>query len=167
MDGGLTGRVVHELIDGNAVRRCSCEGRDEMDAELFERARDARERAHAPYSRFRVGVAIRTEDGQVYTGANVENASFPEGWCAETSALGQMISSSAVPAGRRLAAVLVVADRVEGGIVCTPCGGCRQRLKEFSTERTIIECVDPDGAGQTFSIADLLPSGFSLEEPIA
>lgn len=138
-----------------------------MDAELFEKALAVRERAHAPYSRFHVGVALRTEDGRIFAGANVENASYPEGWCAETSALGQMISAGATPASRRVAAVVVVADRVEGGIVCTPCGGCRQRLKEFSTERTVIECFDPTGNGQSFSIAELLPAGFSLEEPIA
>ncbi|MCX5513476.1 cytidine deaminase [Kaistia algarum] len=138
-----------------------------MDAELFERARDVRSRAHAPYSRFYVGAALRTEDGRIFAGANVENASFPEGWCAETSALGQMISSSLDPAGRRVASVVVVADRVEGGIVCTPCGGCRQRLKEFSTARTVIECFDPTGKGQSFSIAELLPAGFGIDEPRA
>ena len=138
-----------------------------MDAELFERASAVRQNAHAPYSRFHVGAALRTEDGHVFAGANVENASFPEGWCAETSALGQMISAGLEPASRRIAAITVVADRVDGGIVCTPCGGCRQRLKEFSTARTIIECLDPAGRGQSFSIADLLPSGFSLDEPHA
>ena len=137
-----------------------------MDTELSERAKAVRERAHAPYSRFHVGAALRTEDGQVFAGANVENASFPEGWCAETSALGQMISAGRSAAARRIAAITVVADRVEGGIVCTPCGGCRQRLKEFATERTVVECLDPDGTGQSFSLAELLPAGFSLEEPM-
>jgi len=138
-----------------------------MDAELFERASAVRQNAHAPYSHFHVGAALRTEDGRVFAGANVENASFPEGWCAETSALGQMISAGSDPASRRIAAITVVADRVDGGIVCTPCGGCRQRLKEFSTARTIIECFDPAGRGQSFSIADLLPAGFSLDEQYA
>lgn len=135
-----------------------------MDSELFERAFAVRQRAYAPYSRFAVGAAIRTEDGQVFAGANVENASFPEGWCAETSAIGQMISASVDAAGRRIAAVVVVADRVDGGIVCTPCGGCRQRLKEFTTAKTVIECVDPTGKGQRFTIAELLPASFGLEE---
>jgi cytidine deaminase len=137
-----------------------------MDAELFERASAVRQNAHAPYSRFLVGAALRTEDGQVFAGANVENASFPEGWCAETSAIGQMISASSTIAGRRIAAIVVVADRVDGGIVCTPCGGCRQRLKEFSTKSTVLECIDPAGKGQAFSIAELLPAGFALEEPL-
>ncbi len=134
-----------------------------MDADLFERAKAVRDNAHAPYSRFHVGAAIRTEDGRVFVGANVENASFPEGWCAETSAIGAMIAASTGPAGRRIAHVSVVADRVDGGIVCTPCGGCRQRLREFSTSATVIECIDPAGRGQSFGIADLLPSGFVLE----
>ncbi|MCX5495049.1 cytidine deaminase [Kaistia dalseonensis] len=134
-----------------------------MDAELFERASAVRQNAHAPYSHFLVGAALRTEDGAIFAGANVENASFPEGWCAETSALGQMISQASTASGRRVAAITVVADRVDGGIVCTPCGGCRQRLKEFSTASTVIECVDPTGKGQTFSISDLLPASFFVE----
>lgn len=135
-----------------------------MDSELYELARAVRQLAYAPYSRFAVGAAIRTEDGQVFAGANVENASFPEGWCAETSAIGQMISASGDAAGRRIAAVAVVADRVDGGIVCTPCGGCRQRLKEFATGATVIECIDPTGKGQRFTMAELLPASFGLEE---
>lgn len=137
---------------------------DAFDPDLFARALAVRDNAHAPYSRFHVGAAIRTGDGRVFVGANVENASFPEGWCAETSAIGAMISASAAAAGRRIDRVVVVADRVEGGIVCTPCGGCRQRLSEFSTAATVIECRDPQGAGQSFGIADLLPSGFSLDD---
>lgn len=135
-----------------------------MDSELYELALAVRQLAYAPYSRFAVGAAIRTEDGQVFAGANVENASFPEGWCAETSAIGQMISASGDAAGRRIAAVAVVADRVDGGIVCTPCGGCRQRLKEFATGATVIECIDPTGKGQRFTMAELLPASFGLEE---
>lgn len=135
-----------------------------MDSELYELALAVRQLAYAPYSRFAVGAAIRTEDGQVFAGANVENASFPEGWCAETSAIGQMISASGDAAGRRIAAVVVVADRVDGGIVCTPCGGCRQRLKEFATGATVIECIDPTGKGQRFTMAELLPASFGLEE---
>jgi len=135
-----------------------------MDSELYELALAVRQLAYAPYSRFAVGAAIRTEDGQVFAGANVENASFPEGWCAETSAIGQMISASGDAAGRRIAAVVVVADRVDGGIVCTPCGGCRQRLKEFATGTTVIECIDPTGKGQRFTMAELLPASFGLEE---
>jgi cytidine deaminase len=136
----------------------------ETRADLLERAQAVRLNAHAPYSNFLVGAAILTEDGNVYVGANVENAAYPEGWCAETSALGQMIAAGIPGEGRRVQAVVVVADRVDGGIVCTPCGGCRQRLKEFSGARTLIHCSDPTGEGQDFTMAELLPAGFSLDE---
>lgn len=136
----------------------------EVKADLLERAQAVRLNAHAPYSKFFVGAAILTEDGNVYVGANVENASYPEGWCAETSALGQMIAAGIPGEGRRVSAVVVVADRVDGGIVCTPCGGCRQRLKEFAHPKTLIHCADPTGAGQDFTMAELLPAGFSLDE---
>lgn len=136
----------------------------EIDTELLDLAQTVRLAAHAPYSRFLVGVAIRTVDGSLYVGANVENASYPEGWCAETSAIGAMIAAGNPGDGRRIASVTVVADRVDGGIVCTPCGGCRQRLREFSTPDTVITCVDPTGDGETFSMAYLLPASFSMDE---
>ncbi len=132
-----------------------------MDADLFDAARTVRQRAHAPYSRFPVGAALRTEAGTVSVGANVENAAFPEGWCAETSAIGQMIASAAEPAGRRIAMACVVAERINGNVT-TPCGGCRQRLAEFSGPDTIIVCSDPSGASETFLMRDLLPGAFSL-----
>ncbi|MCX5520944.1 cytidine deaminase [Kaistia defluvii] len=137
---------------------------DHLKAELLQRAQEVRLNAHAPYSKFRVGAAVLTEDGEVYVGANVENAAYPEGWCAETSAIGQMIAAGIPGEGRRIAAVVVVADRVDGGIVCTPCGGCRQRLKEFSHPSTLIHCSDPTGDGQDFTMAQLLPAGFSMDE---
>ncbi|BCP56017.1 cytidine deaminase [Kaistia sp. 32K] len=136
----------------------------ETRADLLKRAQAVRLNAHAPYSNFFVGAAILADDGSIHVGANVENASYPEGWCAETSALGQMIAAGKPGEGRRVAAVFVVADRVDGGIVCTPCGGCRQRLKEFSHPQTLIHCSDPAGKGQDFTMAELLPAGFSLEE---
>ena len=78
-------------------------------------------RAYAPYSRFSVGVAILAENGEIYAGCNVENASFPEGWCAETSALGAMVTNGAT----RIREVAVMAGAPQ---LTTPCGGCRQRL---------------------------------------
>lgn len=134
-----------------------------MNELLFDNALVARERAHAPYSGFKVGACLRTESGEVYSGANVENVAFPNGWCAETSAIAQMITGSTTAAGRRIAMVCVVADRVDGGLVCTPCGGCRQRLKEFAGPDTVIHCMDPSGKGETFTLADLLPAAFSVE----
>jgi cytidine deaminase len=134
-----------------------------MDRELYDRARAVRDRAHAPYSGFRVGAAIRTEAGTVHTGANVENASYPEGWCAETSAIAGMIAAAASASARRIAAVAVVADRIDGRLT-TPCGGCRQRIAEFADANTPVDVFDPAGEGRTFRMRDLLPEAFALKE---
>jgi cytidine deaminase len=134
-----------------------------MDRELFEAAKRARDKAHAPYSRFHVGAAIRTAAGTVHAGCNVENASFPEGWCGETSAIAAMIGASTGPAGRRIAAMAVVAPRIDGNLT-TPCGGCRQRIAEFAGPDTPVHVSDPDGEGRTFRLAELLPSAFYLTE---
>lgn len=133
-----------------------------MDEELFEAARAARLHAHAPYSEFRVGVALRTAAGTVHVGCNVENASFPEGWCAETTAIGAMVAGSEPGAGRRIEAVCVVAER-NGGRITTPCGGCRQRLAEFGAAETVVHCVDPEGDGAIWRLGDLLPASFELK----
>jgi cytidine deaminase len=134
-----------------------------MDRELFEAAKRVRARAHAPYSKFAVGAALRTAGGVVHAGCNVENASFPEGWCAETSAIAQMIAAAESAAGRRIAAIAVVAEPVEGRLV-TPCGGCRQRLAEFAGADTPVHVAGPDGNGRTFRLAELLPAAFALGE---
>jgi len=134
-----------------------------MDQELFQAAMGVRRRAHAPYSQFPVGVALRTVSGSVYAGCNVEIASFPEGWCAETSAIGHMVSSAEAGSARRIAMVCVVANRIDGRIT-TPCGGCRQRLAEFGGPETVIHCLDPDGSGATWRLGDLLPASFELKD---
>ena len=134
-----------------------------MDRALFETAKAVRERAHAPYSKFHVGAAIRTEAGTVHAGANVENASYPEGWCAETSAIANMVAAAPEGPGRRIAAVSVVASRIDGRLT-TPCGGCRQRLAEFAGPDTPVDVIDPDGAGRTFTMRELLPAAFALDE---
>ncbi|MEP1517475.1 MAG: cytidine deaminase, partial [Nitratireductor sp.] len=95
-----------------------------MSHDLYEAAVAAMAKAHAPYSRFPVGAAIRTADGRIHAGANVENASFPEGWCAETTALSHFVMAG----GGEIAEIAVVAERMAK---ITPCGGCRQRLAEF------------------------------------
>ena len=133
---------------------------------LFTAASAARARAHAPYSNYAVGAALLADDGNVYVGCNVENASFPEGWCAETTAIGQMVVGGA----KRIVRAVVVASRIDGervpgGRFCTPCGGCRQRLMEFAASpATEIWAADPEGASQRFTMAELLPAGFVLEE---
>ena len=134
-----------------------------MDRELFDRAKAVRERAHAPYSRFAVGAAIRTEAGSVHAGANVENASYPEGWCGETSAIANMIAAAPPGPGRRIAAVCVVADRIDGRLT-TPCGGCRQRLAEFCSPDTPVHVIDLNGEGKTFLMKELLPAAFAMGE---
>ena len=134
-----------------------------MNRELFERAKAVRERAHAPYSKFHVGAAILTEAGIVHAGANVENASYPEGWCAETSAIAAMVASAPPGPGRRIAEITVVADRIEGRLT-TPCGGCRQRIAEFSAAATPVHVIDPSGSGKTFRIDELLPAAFAMDE---
>jgi cytidine deaminase len=133
-----------------------------MDVELFDAARQVRERAHAPYSRFFVGAALRTESGAVYAGCNVENAAYPEGWCAEPSAIAHMIAASSASAGRRIAAITCVADQI-GGRPTTPCGGCRQRIAEFAGPDTPVHCLAPDGTGRTYRMSQLLPGAFSME----
>jgi cytidine deaminase len=133
-----------------------------MDAELVKLARTVRERAHAPYSGFPVGAALRNAAGQAFTGTNVENASFPEGWCAETSAIAAMVAATPAGEGRRIAAIAVVADRV-GGRLTTPCGGCRQRIAEFAGPDTPVHVSDPSGEGQTYLMRDLFPAVFALD----
>lgn len=124
--------------------------------DLFEAAKAVRARAHAPYSRFPVGVAIRTASGAVFVGANVENASFPEGWCAETSALSAMVAAGE----REVVEVLVIAEHPEP---ITPCGGCRQRLAEFGRASTVVHAAGPDGLRATWTLGELIPHAFGLK----
>lgn len=134
-----------------------------MNRKLVEAAHAVRGHAHAPYSKFHVGAAVLTEAGTVHVGANVENASYPEGWCAETSALAAMVAAGTPGPARRLKEVAVVADRIEGRLT-TPCGGCRQRLAEFAGPDTPVHVVDPSGEGRTFTMKELLPAAFAMEE---
>lgn len=123
--------------------------------ELLAAAAAARRHAHAPYSRFAVGAALRAESGRVFSGANVECASFPEGWCAETSALAAMVAAGE----RRLSEVLVLA---EAEAPVTPCGGCRQRLAEFGTAETLVVSAGPQGERARWRLGELLPAAFGL-----
>jgi cytidine deaminase len=122
---------------------------------LFDAAAAARDRAHAPYSRFPVGAAVRTASGRVFAGANVECASFPEGWCAETSALAAMVAAGE----RDVVEVLVIADHPEP---ITPCGGCRQRLAEFGTAATVVRSAGPGGERGRWTLGALLPAAFGM-----
>ncbi|MGL4974730.1 MAG: cytidine deaminase, partial [Bosea sp. (in: a-proteobacteria)] len=96
---------------------------------LFEAARDVQPRAHAPYSRFKVGAALRDETGRIFSGCNVENAAYPVGACAEAGAISAMIAGG----GTRITAIVVLG---EGRELVTPCGACRQRIREFASPTT-------------------------------
>jgi cytidine deaminase len=124
--------------------------------ELLAAARKAQERAYAPYSRFRVGAALRAVDGRVFTGVNIENASYPAGICAERSAL-----AAAVSAGVRAFDELAVVGDGDGP--CTPCGICRQALYEFAPGLPVI-AAGTDGSIARYTLGpDLLPHGFGPE----
>ena len=125
-------------------------------ASLIDSARDAMEKAYAPYSRFSVGAAIRGASGRVYAGANVENAAYPQGQCAEASAIGAMILGG----DRAIREVVVMGGKPGDGQLCTPCGGCRQRLREFAAPDTPIHVCGPEGLRRTFTLAELLPHSF-------
>lgn len=124
-----------------------------MSRDLFEAATAAMAKAHAPYSRFPVGAALRTEDGRIFAGCNIENASFPEGWCAETTALGHYVMGG----GGRITEIAVVAEKMDR---ITPCGGCRQRLAEFAGPEAKLHLCDANGVVETLTMAEILPLGF-------
>ncbi len=125
-----------------------------MPSDLFDAARAAMARAYAPYSKFPVGAALRTEDGRVFTGANIEVASYPEGWCAETTALGHYVMGG----GGRITEIAVVAEKMDR---ITPCGGCRQRLAEFTQADTLLHLCDQNGIVETVTMGEMLPHGFA------
>ena len=127
-----------------------------MSDAMIEAALAARAQAWAPYSRFRVGAAVRCDLGLVHAGCNVENAAYPVGTCAEAGAIAAMVAAG----GRRIAAILVCGDGV--GLV-TPCGACRQRIREFAGPDTPIHAAHPDGIAKTFTLAELLPESFGPE----
>jgi homotetrameric cytidine deaminase len=123
------------------------------DPELLELARAAAGNAYAPYSNFPVGAALRTTDGRRYAGANVENAAYPQGQCAEASAIGALVAGG----GGTIAEVVVAAPSRE---LCTPCGGCRQRLREFAPQDAPIHLADLERVRRTTTLAELLPLSF-------
>ena len=120
---------------------------------LWDAARRVRAHAHAPYSRFAVGAAVLDEQGRVHAGCNVENAAYPQGWCAETSALVAMVSAG----GRRVQALLVVGEAADP---VTPCGGCRQKLREFARDDVLVGVADPTGLRLRLTLGQLLPHSF-------
>jgi cytidine deaminase len=121
--------------------------------QLVAAARAAREHAYAPYSRFAVGAALRDEAGRIHAGCNVENAAYPQGLCAEAVALGHLVLAG----GTRVVAAAVVGVASEP---VTPCGGCRQKLREFAADDAPVWCADGEAVKARFTLGELLPASF-------
>ena len=127
--------------------------------ELLAAAKAVQANAYAPYSRFRVGAALRTASGRVFSGCNVENAAYPQGSCAEAGAIAAMVAAGE----RDIIAVLTVCD---GEDIGTCCGGCRQRLREFAPGNTPVYAAGSEGVRATFTLDDLLPHSFGPQNLI-
>ena len=126
---------------------------DSIDKALFDAAERVREKAHVPYSHFPVGAAILADDGNIYAGCNVENAAYPLGNCAEPSAIAAMIAGG----GRRIKRIYVTGPGAEP---VTPCGGCRQRIREFADLDATIVSHGIDGNALVSTLGELLPHSF-------
>lgn len=124
---------------------------------LIDAAKEVRPNAHAPYSGYLVGAALIDDTGALHTGCNVENAAFPEGTCAEANAIGSMVAAG----GKRIVAIAAVGgtDEIEA---CTPCGGCRQSIREFSDENTRVILIGDGNQVESYTIDELLPAAFTL-----
>ena len=124
-------------------------------AELIAAARRAQAQAYAPYSNYHVGAAVLSE-GKVFAGCNVENAAYPQSQCAEATAIGNMISNG----NKKILEVVVIGS---GELLCSPCGGCRQRLREFAALDTKIHMCNEKGHMKTSTLEELLPDSFGPE----
>src|SRR6056297_1559573 len=122
--------------------------------DLLDQARAVRDKAYARYSGFKVGAAVRGASGRVYVGCNVENASYPEGTCAETGAIAAMVADGET----RIAEVTIIADSPHP---ISPCGGCRQGLAEFAGDETLVVMATLDGQQATATLSALLPGAFA------
>lgn len=120
---------------------------------LLSAARTARLRAYAPYSKYRVGAALLDEQGRIHAGCNVENAAYPQGTCAEAGALSAMLLAG----GQRVQAVVVVGA---SGTWVTPCGGCRQKLREFCAPEVPVLSANDEQIGPSRTLEQLLPESF-------
>ena len=121
---------------------------------LLDAAKRARENAHAPYSNFKVGAAVKTASGEIFAGCNVENVAYPEGTCAEAGAIAAMVLAGQ----REISEALVIAD---APLPVTPCGGCRQKLKEFAGPDVKVTMLTTGGAELVMTMAELLPGAFT------
>ena len=149
----MTQQVPDRTVFERALPR---EEMDDITRALFDAALDVQEHAHAPYSNYHVGCSVLTSSGQIYVGANVENAAYPQGLCAEATALAVMASH-----GERQAQVVLTVCDSEG--LATSCGGCRQKIREFATSETIIHACSRNGLWATYTMDGLLPDSFGPE----
>ena len=122
----------------------------------IEATKEAMSKAYVPYSNYPVGALIVTDNGNTYSGCNIENASYPLGNCAEASAIASMV----IAGEKKIKTIYVMTKNDEGGI---PCGGCRQRIREFSDENTQIMMCSVDGVQQRINLSELLPNSFGPE----
>ncbi|WP_062763099.1 cytidine deaminase [Falsirhodobacter sp. alg1] len=126
------------------------------DPNLLTAATEVRLNAYAPYSKFRVGAAVRSVSGRIYAGCNVENVAYPEGTCAEAGAIAAMVAAGET----RIADVLVIADSPDP---VPPCGGCRQKIAEFAGPEAMVTLCTTDGVVRSMMVADMLPGSFSAD----
>jgi homotetrameric cytidine deaminase len=152
----LVARLRNELALGEPVAGSYSDLLLDAPQALLAAADAVMRNAYARYSQFPVGAALRTPSGAIHVGANVENAAYPQGQCAEASAIGAMVASGE----SEISAVAVVAERLD---ICPPCGGCRQRLKEFAAPDTPVYLGRPGGPIETTTMAGLLPLAFDEE----
>jgi cytidine deaminase len=122
---------------------------------LYDAACKVRENAYAPYSRFRVGAALRSGSGAVFVGCNVENVAYPEGTCAEAGAIAAMVAAGEM----QIAEIVIVAD---SPTPVPPCGGCRQKIAEFARPDVQVTMMSVNGARHIVTVAELLPGAFGV-----
>ena len=127
------------------------------DKDLIQAATEARKNAYSAYSGYSVGAAIVDDQERLHLGCNIENAAYPLGNCAETSAIAAMV----LEGGKCIDRIAIVGGKGEPS-ACTPCGGCRQRLFEFADDNTVVIVLDDNGEWRHYPIAELLPAGFRL-----
>lgn len=124
-----------------------------LDTTLFEKARSALSHSYSPYSRFPVSCCIKTTTGKYYTGVNIENAAYPLSLCSEAVAISHMVKEGE----KKISEIFIIGL---GEALCTPCGACRQRIREFADDDTLIHIGDDKGHRATFTLGELLPHSF-------
>lgn len=127
------------------------------ETQMLAAVKAAQTKAYAPYSKFPVGAAIAGPNGQIFSGCNVENASYPEGNCAEASAIAAMVMAGVTEINQ-----IYVIGNGEG--LVSPCGGCRQRIREFANANTTIHICGPEGVRAVMTLQELLPHSFGPEQ---